>query len=264
MRRLTLKWTSRFILTAMPGLQVAELAERAGVAPSTVRYYERVGLLSPARRAPNGYRLFDESALEELAFVHRAKGIGMSLEDITDLLAAWPHGECRALQARLRAFLVERIEEVHQQLGQLGAFERQLHSVLSRLSARDPGPEPCGKGCGCETDLDVHSDGAIPDRQPWGCSLDVDELGARIAEWRTLAASATSLQRLGGTVQLIFEADPLRIASVAQLCGAEAACCVETRFVMKIDAEQVTLTAEAPGAPGLLDALFPPATPDRW
>ncbi len=247
----------------MPSLQVSELAERAGVAPSTVRFYERVGLLSPARRAPNGYRLFDESALDELAFVNRAKGIGMSLEDISDLLAAWPQGECQVLQARLRAFLVERIEEVHQQLGELGSFEQQLHTVLSRLSARDPGPERCGKGCGCEADLDVGSDGAAPDPQPWGCSLNADALGARIAEWRTLAATARSLEHVAAKVQLVFDADPVRIASLARLCAAETACCTETRFVMEIDAARVTLTAEAPGAPGLLDALFPAATPNR-
>jgi DNA-binding transcriptional MerR regulator len=91
-----------FTLGAVDGLQVSELAGRAGVAPSTVRFYERVGLLSPARRAANGYRVFDESALDELAFISRAKGIGMSLEDIVGLLAARPAGECRSLQARLR------------------------------------------------------------------------------------------------------------------------------------------------------------------
>ena len=132
-----MKPTSRFTLTVMSGLRVSELAERAGVAPSTVRFYERAGLLSPARRAPNGYRVFDESALEELAFVNRAKGIGMSLDDISDLLAVWPHGECHLLQARLRAFLVERIDEVHDQVDELGTFERQLNTVLSRLSATD-------------------------------------------------------------------------------------------------------------------------------
>ena len=130
-----MKPSSRFTLTVMSGLRVSELAERAGVAPSTVRFYERAGLLSPARRAPNGYRVFDESALEELAFVNRAKGIGMSLDDISDLLAVWPHGECHSLQARLRAFLVERIDEVHDQVDELGTFERQLNTVLSRLSA---------------------------------------------------------------------------------------------------------------------------------
>ncbi len=53
---MTLKLSSRFTLGAVDGLQVSELAERAGVAPSTVRFYERAGLLSPARRAANGYR----------------------------------------------------------------------------------------------------------------------------------------------------------------------------------------------------------------
>jgi len=41
----------------MEGFRVAELAERAGIAPSTVRFYERAGLLSPAQRARNGYRM---------------------------------------------------------------------------------------------------------------------------------------------------------------------------------------------------------------
>lgn len=241
----------------MSGFRVSELAERAGVPPSTVRFYERVGLLSPARRAPNGYRVFDESALKELEFVNRAKGIGMSLEDITDLLAVWPHGECRSLQSRLRGFLVERIDKVHEQLGELGRFERQLNTVLSRLSARDPGPERCGKGCGCEADLDVSSEVAVPDPRPWGCSLDVAQLGARLAEWRALAATSVSSEHAAGRVRFVFEADPVLIANLAGLCAAETTCCAQTRFVMEIDAEQVTLTAEAPDAPELLDALVP-------
>jgi MerR family transcriptional regulator, copper efflux regulator len=126
-------------------LRVSELAERAGVAPSTVRFHERAGLLSPARRAASGYRVFDESAPDELAFISRAKGIGMSLEDIADLVASWPAGECRSLQARLRAYLAGRISQVRQQAAEMGMFERQLQAVLDRLSARDPGPEHSGR-----------------------------------------------------------------------------------------------------------------------
>jgi DNA-binding transcriptional MerR regulator len=116
---LTLKLSSRFTLALVDGLRVSELAERAGVAPSAVRFYERAGLLSPARRAANGYRVFDESALDELAFISRAKGIGMTLEDIADLVASWPVGECRSLQARLRAYLAGRIDQVRR--GRAGA-----------------------------------------------------------------------------------------------------------------------------------------------
>jgi DNA-binding transcriptional MerR regulator len=70
-----------------------------------MRLYERAGLISPARRARNGYRMFDEPAVDELLFVQRAKGIGMSLEDIAGLVAAWPTGKCQSLQARLRAYV---------------------------------------------------------------------------------------------------------------------------------------------------------------
>jgi hypothetical protein len=159
----------------------------------------------------------------------------------------------------LRAFLIQRIDEVRTQQSELGTFERQLESVLSRLSARDPGPERCGKGCGCEADLDVSSEDAVLDPRPWGCSLGVEELGVRVAEWRAVAATSVSSEHIGGGVRLVFKADPLLIAHLARLCAAETACCAQMRFVVEIDAATVTLTAEAPSTPGLLDALFPAA-----
>ncbi len=146
---------------AVDGLRVAELAELAGVPASTVRFYERVGLLSPARRTDNGYRLFDPSAVDELAFINRTKGIGMSLEEIIELLTAWPNTECRLLQDRLRSFLAERIEQIEAQRRELRAFQAQLSTVLGRLASRDPGPELCGKGCSCESDLDVTGEESV-------------------------------------------------------------------------------------------------------
>jgi DNA-binding transcriptional MerR regulator len=253
---LTLKLGYRFTLGAVDGLRVSELAERAGVAPSTVRFYERAGLLSPARRTASGYRVFDESALDELAFISRAKGIGMSLEDIADLVASWPVGECRSLQARLRAYLAGRISQVRQG-AEMGLFERQLQAVLDRLSARDPGPEHCGRGCICEADLDLAPAGPVP----WGCSLAGDALAARVGQWRALAAAATSMQYGSGTARLVLPADPEMITAVAGLCAAETACCSHARFLLEVTAAQVTVTIEAPSPAGLFDTLFSASTP---
>jgi MerR family copper efflux transcriptional regulator len=247
----------------MEGLRVGALAESAGLAPSTVRYYERVGLLSPARRAANGYRVFDESALEELAFIGRAKGIGMTLDDIAQLVAAWPNGECRSLQARLRGFLVERIAQVHDQLDELGGFERQLQAVLGRLAARDPGPERCGKGCGCETDLDVTTEGSPSGPRAWGCSLGDAELTGRLGQWQQVVGAATSVERTGEAVRLRYPVTPAVVAELAGLCASETACCCQTRFVMEITADQVVVTMEASGTPGLLDALVGLDSPSR-
>lgn len=254
---LTLKLGSMFTLIPVDGLRVSELAERAGLAPSTVRFYERAGLLSPARRAANGYRVFDESALDELAFISRAKGIGMSLDDIAGLVAAWPAGECRSLQARLRAYLAGRIGQVHAQVAELGMFERQLRAVLDRLSARDPGPERCGKGCVCETDLDLAPGEAPTGPAAWACPPDGDALAARAGQWKALAAAAASVEHASGSVRLVLPADPEMIATAAALCAAEIACCGHARFLLEVTAGQVVLTAEAPGTAGLPGVLLP-------
>jgi MerR family copper efflux transcriptional regulator len=244
-------------LGLVKGLRVAELAERAGVAASTVRFYERAGLISPARRAHNGYRMFDESALDEIMFVQRAKRVGMSLEDIADLVAAWPTGKCQSLQARLRAYVARRISELHQQQAELSAFEHQLQTVLSRLSAHDPGPDQCGRGCYCETDLDPAADEAARGLGPEGCSLDADALATRISQWQEVAAAAASVEHTGDTARLVLPPIPDTIATVAALCAAETACCAQAQFLLDVTANQVILTVNAPPGDGLLQMLLP-------
>jgi len=233
------------------------------VAPSTVRFYERAGLISPARRAHNGYRMFDESALAALMLVQRAKGIGMSLEDIAGLVAAWPTGKCQSLQARLRAYVTGRIGEIHKQQAELSAFEHRLQTVHSRLSSHDPGPDQCGRGCYCETDLDPTADQAATGPTPEGCSLGPEALATRISQWQEVAAAATAVEHTGSTARLVLPPSPDTIATVAALCAAETACCPQTRFLLDITTSQVTLTVEAPGSPGLLATLFPASTPSR-
>jgi MerR family transcriptional regulator, copper efflux regulator len=234
------------------GLQVSELAQLSGLAPSTVRFYERIGLLSPARRAPNGYREFDPNALEELAFINRAKGIGMSLEEISELVASWPKGECRLLQDRLRGFLSERIDQVRQQRLGLADFERQLAHVLSRLSARDPGREPCGKGCGCESDLDL-----VENPTTWGCTLRPTELSARIDDWRHIAQSAVARARTRDSVRLIFTTEGDLLARLTELCQNEIECCPHLEFTLDIGAGALSLVLRSPDDAELLEVLVP-------
>lgn len=70
----------------MSNFSIGKLAERAGVAIDTVRYYERNGLLQPAGRLASGYRRYGEAELRRLRFIRRAKALGFSLEDIRTLL----------------------------------------------------------------------------------------------------------------------------------------------------------------------------------
>jgi hypothetical protein len=180
----------------------------------------------------------------------------MSLEDIAGLVAVWPSGSCQSLQAQMRVHLAGQISAVREQRAGLDAFERQLQTVLGRLSARDPGPERCGRGCGCESDLQLDPDGAAPSAEAWGCSLDDDALAARVGQWRDVAAAA-SVEHADGSVRLVLPADPGLIATVAGLCLAEIACCPQARFLLEVAASQVVLTIEAPDGGGLLEMLLP-------
>jgi MerR family mercuric resistance operon transcriptional regulator len=72
--------------TAVSGLQRAELARRAGTNLETVRYYEKVGVLTEPPRTAAGYRSYDASHERRLRFVLRARELGFSLDEIRALL----------------------------------------------------------------------------------------------------------------------------------------------------------------------------------
>lgn len=240
--------------------RISELADRSGVPTSTLRYYERIGLVEPVARTGNGYRVYDETTVERLAFIGRAKRLGMGLDDVATLVGAWFAGDCEPLHDRLRAFVSGRLSDVRRQLAEDGAFERQLERILARLSAAGPLPERCRPDCGCDTDPLQGTDGAST--AAVGCSLDADGLAGRVHEWRELLARAAFVQRTGVTIIAGFDQSPALLAEITGLCAAEVACCPFFDFTIAVAADAVTLTVGGPdGAADLLDAVSATAHP---
>ena len=64
---------------AEPELLIGELADRAGLDPKTIRYYEHVGLLEAPARSESGYRLYHDSDAERLRFIRGVRRLGFSL-----------------------------------------------------------------------------------------------------------------------------------------------------------------------------------------
>ena len=62
-------------------MRIGELAERLGVSARTIRYYEGLGLIQPARRRGKGYRYFDAQAMERMTRIQELKRLGLSLDD---------------------------------------------------------------------------------------------------------------------------------------------------------------------------------------
>ncbi|MDT7732778.1 MAG: hypothetical protein QOK45_3065, partial [Mycobacterium sp.] len=102
--------------------KIAEVARLTGFTPSTLRYYEELGLVPPVGRTSAGYRLYDDSSLARLAFVSRAKQLGCTLEEITDLSVAWEGERCEPIQARLRELVAAKITQAHERVAEMIAF----------------------------------------------------------------------------------------------------------------------------------------------
>lgn len=126
-------------------MRIGEVAARAGVSADTVRHYERLGLLPPAPRRPNGYRDYSESAVRRVLTVRSAVVFGFPLKDLRRFLQAKAAGRppCLAVRAHAQQLL----SDVDSRIRELQQARRQMRQTLRewdvRLSALRPG-EPAG------------------------------------------------------------------------------------------------------------------------
>ncbi len=208
---------------------------------------------------PGGQQLprYEEAILDRLAFIARAKRLGMSLDDVATLMEAWFAGECEPLRERLRSFVTGRIGELRRRMAEDRAFEGQLERILTRLS--DPGPATrlCVPDCGCDTDpLEVTD--LFPTRT-W-CSLSAADAEQRTGDWRRLLATATRSERTDREFRAVFELSAGLLIEVARLCDAEIACCPFFTFDIEITAMSVVVTVRGPtDALALISAVFDPS-----
>jgi DNA-binding transcriptional MerR regulator len=127
--------------TAVRGLRVAELAAAVGLAPDTIRYYERAGLLPPPERTAAGYRSYDTAAVDRLRFVQGAQRLGLRLADVRSLLAVRDTGTCPCEPAE--DLLRRRLAEVDAEIARLVALRAEMAAMADALPAADcPQPTP--------------------------------------------------------------------------------------------------------------------------
>jgi MerR family copper efflux transcriptional regulator len=119
-------------------MRIGDVARRSGVSSKAIRYYEGIGLFPPAPRTASGYRDYEESVLDRLAFVRAAQAVGLSLGEIRSIVAlrdggATPCGHVLDLLRVRSAELDRRIAEL-----------RALRGELARLVQRAEGLDPAG------------------------------------------------------------------------------------------------------------------------
>ncbi|MCU0655289.1 MAG: heavy metal-responsive transcriptional regulator [Polyangiaceae bacterium] len=118
------------------GLTIGQLARRCGVGVETIRFYEREGLLEQPRRPGHGYRRYPESDIERVLFLQRAKGLGFSLKEITELLALREKKSADCASIRERA--ASKVAMIKARIASLEALREELELLVAACDGRGP------------------------------------------------------------------------------------------------------------------------------
>lgn len=130
-------------------MRIGELSERSGVGIETIRFYEKEGLLTPARRTENNYRAYTEAHLRELMFIHHCRTLDMPLSDVRALLA------CDATDTEqaehVHELIAHHVRLVDERITKLKSLKEHLKELASRCSGSHEGA-PCGILVGLQED----------------------------------------------------------------------------------------------------------------
>jgi Hg(II)-responsive transcriptional regulator len=117
----------------MKAMKIGEVAKRAGVGIETIRYYEREGLLLEPQRRASGYRQYDESTVERLDYIRRAKALGFTLAEVRELLelSFLAHEGCEHIRQRATG----KISDIEEKIRSLQSMRRSLRKIVDRCQA---------------------------------------------------------------------------------------------------------------------------------
>ncbi len=118
-------------------MNIGDVSKKSGLPPRTIRYYEKIGLLTPLRDT-NGYRSFRDSDMHKLAFLGRARALGFTIEDCRNLLALWD--DQNRASADVRAIAKEHLAQIESKIADLQDIRDTL-SHLVRECAGDGRPD---------------------------------------------------------------------------------------------------------------------------
>ncbi|EGR0930863.1 Zn(2+)-responsive transcriptional regulator [Vibrio parahaemolyticus] len=108
--------------------QIGELAKRCGVTSDTLRFYEKNALIKPAGRSESGYRLYNEENHKQVRFILKAKELGLSLDEIKDLLEIKLEATEHSC-AEVKAITSAKLELIDEKINELTKIRRALKKI---------------------------------------------------------------------------------------------------------------------------------------
>lgn len=116
-------------------MNIGETARATGVSAKMIRYYESIGLIANAKRTAGGYRTYVDNDVHSLRFIRRARDLGFSVEQLTDLLALW-RDRTRA-SADVKLIAMSHVAELERKAQALQAMSKTLAHLANHCSGND-------------------------------------------------------------------------------------------------------------------------------
>ena len=136
-------------------MNIGQAAAASGVSAKMIRYYERIGLVKPAKRGASGYRRFEAADLQVLGFVRRARKLNFSTADIKRLLGLW---RGRRPSAEVKSLALVHIAELDKTIAEL----ERMRETLARLADQCHGDAHPDCAILDQLATEVPTDGATP------------------------------------------------------------------------------------------------------
>lgn len=103
---------------------ISEVGEKYGLTPDTLRYYERIGLIPPVKRRPNGIREYDDYSCGWIQFIHCMRKAGMPVETLVEYVQLYQQGAVTK-EAR-KELLLEEHRRLNERIVELQAVKERL------------------------------------------------------------------------------------------------------------------------------------------
>ncbi|MBH8577813.1 heavy metal-responsive transcriptional regulator [Nostocaceae cyanobacterium CENA369] len=107
---------------------IGQVTDLSGIPIRTIRYYESLGLLQSSGRTEGGFRQFSSEVLTRLSFIKRAQQLGLSLEEIREILKVYDKGQppCGDIKEKLE----EKLLEIDRKINQLLTLRSEIEELL--------------------------------------------------------------------------------------------------------------------------------------
>jgi Cu(I)-responsive transcriptional regulator len=115
-------------------MNIGIAAEKSGLPPKTIRYYEEIGLLK-AHRAENGYRDYSMSEVHRLRFLQHARGLGFSVEECRQLLSLYDDRQRES--AEVKTIAQAKLVEIDNKIAELANLRGTLKHLMDHCNGDD-------------------------------------------------------------------------------------------------------------------------------